>query len=63
MIKKMEQKLTALNNNLTSQIIYLLCNIANGDEKQRAMLMESNIIKLVACHLVFILYKITKLGR
>ena len=33
------------NLNLAAQAVYLLCNMASGNEKQKTLIMESNIIK------------------
>jgi hypothetical protein len=52
LLKRIEEKLLCPNASLISQAIYLLCNIASGDEKQKNMLMESVVAKHVVSLLV-----------
>lgn len=51
LLKKVEEKLNSGNLEIILQTLYILCNISTGNEKQKAVVMETNFLKKVVSFL------------
>jgi len=52
LIKKIGEKLLSSNAQVLLQAIYVLCNIASGNEKQKSLLLDQTILKTILSLLV-----------
>jgi hypothetical protein len=56
LLKKLEEKLNSTNSDVILQSLYVICNIATGNEKHKSVVIDKPFMRKISTFLVYILY-------